>query len=285
MKVLPFKIPKPIGSTLTVQEDKVQVFYNQLHQHNEIQISHIVKGNGKLIVANSVHRYTSGDIFMIGGNVPHLFQSAPETDVSHMITLFVTSKNFGNGFFGISELDEARQFLEHSKGGIRILSHGKSISKIMHKLPLSIKLHTFRLFLKLVQKINRAQKQELTSFVPSKKISNMEGRRLQLVFEHAMNNFDKQISLKQVSRIVHMTEPAFCRFFKHRTNKTFFDFLIELRIAHACQLLLQPEKMGVAEVSEASGFQSISHFNRKFKKTMSLSPSQYVRKMRGISHT
>lgn len=281
MKVLPFIIPKPIGSTLTVQEDKVMAFYTQLHQHAEIQISHIVKGNGKLIVANSVHGYGGGDTFIIGGNVPHVFQSTPETGPSHMITLFVTSENFGRGFFEVPEMDEVRQFLERSGRGMRLLSDRESLQKVMHKLPHSVTLHTFRLFLKLVHIINRAQKQELTAFVPSKKISNTEGRRLQLVFEHAMNHFDQPISLDQISSLVHLTPQAFCRFFKHRTNKTFFEFLLELRLAHACQLLLQPERMGIAEISEASGFPSISHFNRQFKKTMALSPSQYVQKMRG----
>ncbi len=281
MKVLPFKIPKPFESTLVVQEDKVKIFYNQLHQHTEVQISHIVQGQGKLIVANSVNIFETGDIYIIGSNVPHLFQSIPNSKLSHMITLFVTEESFGNDFLEIPELEDVKDFFSTTARGMCVLSKKKSIRKIMLEIPSANKLGVFIRFLKLIQKINGAKVKELTTFVPSKKIiSNNEGRRLQLVFDYAMNHFDKEIKLDHVASLVHMTTPAFCRFFKQSTNKTFFEFLIELRLEHACQLLSGKEKLSIAEISEASGFQSISNFNRKFKKNKMVSPSRYAKRMR-----
>jgi len=281
MKVLPFKIPKPFESTLVVQEDKVKTFYNQLHQHAEVQISCVVQGQGKLIVANSINSFEAGDIYVIGSNTPHLFQSIPNKDVSHMITLFVTGESFGSDFFQVPELEEVKKFFKISEGGLQVLSKKKSIKRIIIELPKTNKLGVFIRFLKLVQKINIASVRELTTYVPSKRIiSNNEGRRLQLVFDYAMNHFDKEIKLDHVADLVHMTTPAFCRFFKQRTNKTFFEFLIELRLEHACQLLSANEKLSIADISEASGFQSISNFNRKFKKNKMVSPSQYSKKMR-----
>lgn len=282
MKVQPFKIPKHIDSTLVVQVDKSQVFYNQLHQHAEIQISYIVNGHGKLIVADSIYSYDSDNIFIIGSNTPHLFQSEGDTTVSHMISLFFTKEGFGPNFFDIPELSEIKKFLQTSTGGFQVLSKKKSIKNIMFKLPETDKLDTFLSFLKLIRKINIADKQTLTRYT-TKKISNAEGRRLQVVFDYVMNHFDADITLNQVSGLVHMTSPAFCRFFKQHTNKTFFEFLIKLRIAHACQLLASPKKISIAEISEASGFSSISHFNRKFKKIKKETPSQYMRKMGAIS--
>ncbi len=283
MKVLPFKIPKPFENTLHVQEDKVKIFYDQLHQHAEIQISYIVQGEGKLIVANSINTFSNGDVFIIGSNIPHLFQSMPNKGMSHMVTLFVNREGFGNDFLEIPELEEVNRFFEISSKGLKLLSKKKSIRKTMRKLPKMDKLNVFLCFLQIIQKIDQSQLKELTSFVPSKRIiSNMEGRRLQIVFDHAMNHFDKEITLDQVAEMVHMTTPAFCRFFKQRTNKTFFEFLIELRLEHACQLLSTNEKLSIAEISEASGFQSISNFNKKFKKVKSVSPSQYAKNTKTV---
>lgn len=281
MKVLPFKIPKPVERTMIVQEDKAKIFYNQLHQHAEVQLSYIVQGHGKLIVANSVHTFKTGDIYVIGSNTPHLFQSIPDVEHSHMITLFVTPNNLGSDFFEIPEMEEVKRFFELAAVGLQVLSKKKSIRKAMVKLPPAKKLDVFVQFLRIIQKINGAEVRELSAFVPSKKIiSNTEGRRLQLVFDYAINRFDKKITLHQVAALVHMTTPAFCRFFKQRTNKTFFEFLIELRLEHACQLLLKEEKLSIAEISEASGFNSISNFNRKFKKIKTVSPSRYVKDLR-----
>ena len=285
MKVLPFKIPKPVERTVIVQEDKAKIFYDQLHQHAEVQLSYIVQGHGKLIVANSVHTFKSGDIYVIGSNTPHLFQSIPNAEHSHMISLFVTPNNLGRDLFKIPEMEEVKRFFELAAVGLQVVSKKKSIRKTLVKLPAAKKkLGVFVQFLRLIQIINRAEVKELSAFVPSKKIiSNPEGRRLQLVFDYAINRFDKTITLDQVADLVHMTTPAFCRFFKQRTNKTFFEFLIELRLEHACQLLLKEEKLSIAEISEASGFNTISNFNRKFKKIKTVSPSRYVKDLRQAS--
>ena len=74
-----------------------------------------------------------------------------------------------------------------------------------------------------------------------------------------------------------MTPNAFCRFFKQRTNKTFFQFLIELRVEHACQLLSSKRELNINLISDLSGFNSISNFNKKFKKIKGVTPTKYQR--------
>tara|TARA_R110002167_G_scaffold109512_8_gene279334 strand:- start:1334 stop:2191 length:858 start_codon:yes stop_codon:yes gene_type:complete len=279
MKVLPFKIPKPIHNNLVVQVNDEKVFYNQLHEHEEIQISLIVQGNGKLIVANSVTSFVAGDIFVINGRTPHFFQSSSDTVNSFMISIFFTKTGFGKGFFDLPELEEINGFFDHIAGGYQILTKRRSIRRIMHNLPRAGALDKMLYFLKLIQKINAADKSKLAGYVSSKKISKTEGLRLQRVFDYTLNNFDKDITLAQIAAKAHMTPHAFCRFFKQRTDKTFFQFLIELRLEHACQMLLDPSKVSIAEIAEKSGFTTISNFNRKFKELKLETPSTYRRRM------
>ncbi|NQY07460.1 MAG: AraC family transcriptional regulator, partial [Flavobacteriaceae bacterium] len=68
MKVLPFKIPKSSDTSLIIQEDKVKAFYDKFHQHEEIQISLIVEGEGQLIVGDSINDYKANDLLVIGSN-------------------------------------------------------------------------------------------------------------------------------------------------------------------------------------------------------------------------
>jgi quercetin dioxygenase-like cupin family protein len=103
MKVRPFKIPKPVHQSLLVQVDRLPAFYDKLHQHEEIQISCILKGTGKLLVADSIHPYSPGDIVVIGKNCPHVFQSNPSTIDSHMVSLFFSKDSFGEHFFDLLE--------------------------------------------------------------------------------------------------------------------------------------------------------------------------------------
>ena len=97
MKVLPFKIPKPEQHVIVFQEDLDVAFYDKLHQHEEIQISLILEGEGTLIVGDTVNYYSKGDVLVIGSNVPHVFKSDTNASPrSHMLTLFLADQNSQN---------------------------------------------------------------------------------------------------------------------------------------------------------------------------------------------
>ena len=277
MKVYPFKIPKQINENLVVEVDQGQAFYNKLHQHEEIQVAYIVKGHGKLIISDSIHPYTDGDIFIIGSNSPHLFKSMGQNEGdSHMISLFFSEHIFKDHLLKISELEDLHQFFNKATSGFKPKTKTKSIKKLMLKLPKSTTLLRYIIFLKLLRRMCNCEMTVLTDFIYPKQMSNTDDRRMQIVFDYIINNFQNDITLEKVSALIHMTPNAFCRFFKQRTNKTFFKYLIELRIEHACQLLKTNKDLSVAQISDLSGFRSISNFNRKFKELKHVSPSYYL---------
>ncbi len=279
MKVHPFKIPKPVHERLVVQVDKAPVFYDKLHQHEEIQISGMMAGEGKLVVADSVHPYAPGDVFVIGKYCPHVFLGIPGFGKSHMISVFFTAHSFGEHFFDIPEMELLAGFFDSAEAGFRVKSNDKREILLLREMAEADKFQRFLLFLRLLEHLSSATPQVLTGFVYPKKISVNEGSRMQTIFDHVMTNFQKEITLKSVADMACMTPSAFCRFFKLRTNKTFFQFLIELRIEHACQLLSARTTLPIAEIAAISGFGSISNFNRKFKKMKGLTPMEYFRKL------
>lgn len=276
MKVYPFKIPKPLHENLVLQIDEGPHFYNELHQHEEIQLSLIVRGQGKLIVADSVHQFEAGDVFVIGRNCPHLFQdNGLEEESCKMISLFFTELTFGESFFNNPELEEIGKFFPYAESGFQLITKKSKVAQIMFKISETDKFNRFLLFLILLKKICQANTKVLTKFVYPKNISFNEGQRMRTIFDYVIHNFQNDISLYSISSIAYLTPNAFCRFFKQRTNKTFFQFLIELRIEHACQLLLNNRDLSILDISEASGFNSISNFNRKFKTLKGTTPTEY----------
>lgn len=277
MKIYPFQIPKPVAGALIVQVDKELEFFNKLHQHEEIQISLLVKGQGKLIIGDSVHAYTAGDLIVIDGKIPHLFQSIRSQEVSHMISLFFTKSTFGSDFFTIPALEQIASFFDKPNTGYKVSSENLDARQIMETLPSTDTFSRFILFLQLLQSISKAPIKMLTTFAHPKALNANEGKRLQEVLDYVMHNFDKDIKLVTVANLAFMTPNAFCRFFKQRTNKTFFQFLIELRIEHACQLLSSSKDASIVAIAEKSGFGSISNFNRKFKRIKKCTPSAYMK--------
>ncbi len=274
MKVLPFKIAKPLNQNLIVQVDESKMFYNQLHQHQELQLSLIVKGQGKLIVGDSVHQFMEGDFFSIGPDCPHLFQSEKIEGQVQMISLFFTRDSFGKDFFDLADIEEIHSFFDIAKPGFQLISEREKVKSILLQLPVQDKLTRFLQLLGLLKMLCKAKRKVLTDFVYPKKIGNREGERMQVIYDFVINNFQHVITLETVSELAFMTPNAFCRFFKTRTNKTFFQFLIELRLEHSCQLL-EDTDLPICEVAEQSGFNSISNYNRKFRALKGVSPTQF----------
>jgi AraC-like DNA-binding protein len=89
----------------------------------------------------------------------------------------------------------------------------------------------------------------------------------------------KYFKLEAVAAFSGMTIPAFCRWFKQAVGLSFVSYLHQVRIEKACHFLIQTD-WRVSEIAFRTGFESLSHFNRTFKKLKMTSPSAY-RKMLG----
>ena len=79
-----------------------------------------------------------------------------------------------------------------------------------------------------------------------------------------MDNYTRDINTDEIAKLVNMNKSSFCRYFKARTHKTCSHFLNEIRIAHACKLLVNTN-MSATQVCYETGYNNISHFNRQFK--------------------
>ena len=276
MKVLPFKIPKPELDGLIFQIDKTDLFYDKLHQHEEIQISFMVEGEGTLIIGDTINSFTKNDIIIIGSHIPHVFKSDTKASkVSHMLTLFFTKSSFGPSFFELEELQELHSFFKRAKHGFKVNSNSKLIKESFLKLENSSKFNRFLILLQILKIASKSQYTSLSSFIYNKKYSTNEGHRMRNVFEFTMNNFETEITLSEIANVANMTKNAFCKYFKKRTNKTYFKFLNELRVENACKLLLANEDFSITQIAEVSGFNNISNFNRQFKVIKKISPSVF----------
>ncbi len=280
MKVFPFKIPKPENSTLLYQEDVEEVFYDQLHQHDEIQVSYLKKGRGTLLVSDSLIRYSEGDIFLIGSNLPHAFKSDKNThENSEMLSLFFTKNTFGSDFFSKNKFSELDALFLKIKQGIVVENKKEEINQQFNRLKNASKLERFIALLEILKTIASAKTRTLSNIVNQKVFSDNDGKRLRTVFDYTIKNASEKISLEDVACEANMTKNAFCKYFKKRTKKTYVEFLTEIRIENACKLLQQNTDLSIPQVAYSCGFHNISNFNRKFKKIKKTTPLHYRKRI------
>jgi len=279
MKVLPFKIPKPENVTLYIQEYKGESFYEKLHQHKEIQISVVLEGEGTYIIGDCVGDFKKHDIFVLGENLPHVFKRDVSFEAeTKMATLFFKKNSFGEVFFELPEFDHFKNFFNNAILGYKVLSNKKQITLLLSKIYQLSKYEQFISFLEILNLVSGADKRKLSSLINLKKYAGNEGKRMSDIFQYSMDNFHREVSLHDVADIANMTPNAFCRYFKQRTNKTFVNFLIDIRIGNACKLLAKKNDFSITEISYKSGFNNLANFNRKFKALKGITPSEYRKK-------
>lgn len=279
MKVVPFQIPKNTKEAFRVQVDHLPHLYNHLHQHPEIQLTLIKESHGTLIAGDYVGPFHAGDVFVIGGNQPHVFRNDEKffkkRSKAVAITIFFDETTFGEHFWMLEEMNPLQLFLKNSSGGFRITGRKK---KLLAEKLLSIanakgidRLIIFLEILKIVG--SRKEMQPLATPLLQRNIKSYDGNRLNKVIEFTFQEFQRPITLKEVAGLANLTPEAFCKYFKTRTRKTYINFLNEIRVNHACRLLT--EDKSIATICYDCGFMNLSNFNRIFKKIKQMSPGEW----------
>ena len=251
------------------------------HYHPQFELLYISKSNGIRFVGDSVAHFDAGDLVLVGSNLPHLWRNDPsyykEKSTRNVKTVVIKFlKDFiGEGTFGLSEFSTINQMLEEAKFG---LYFKKSISKKFHKeimeiVELSPTEQSIKL-LGLLHKLSLVKNREVLSSTDMRQYASEPSKRLDAVLKFISDNYASNIYLQDVADIACMTTNSFCRFFKKMTNKSFTQFLNEVRIRNASRLLLNDEN-SVSQVCYMVGYNSITNFYRQFKNIMGCTPNLY----------
>jgi len=101
--------------------------------------------------------------------------------------------------------------------------------------------------------------------------------RINKICNYTLTHFKNDITLQEVASLSNLSVTSFCRYFKLVTKKTYYDFLIEIRVSHACRFLIE-NKLPTEVICFECGFNNVSNFYRHFKNVTGLTPLDYKRK-------
>jgi len=282
------KIDANINHSFYVERMNFRYFPNPLQFHPDIELLLVIKGTGTRFVGDSIERFGPGDVIMIGENVPHVWYSDEKyingSSDLHSEVIFVLFKRevFGDHFWNLPESKAISKLLQLSNRGIRLTGNSrKEVSSMLMSICEAKGFKRITLLLSILETI--AENKEymlLTNSVIRNSINQSDSERLNRVYEYVIINHQQNISLKQAASIANLSVPAFCRYFKKRTNKTFIQFLNEIRISFACRLLME-EDHSVSKTGYICGYTNVSFFIKQFKKVTGFTPLSYKKKYSG----
>lgn len=279
----PFLIDKKslIKNSIAVNELKGLCFETPFHFHNVFEIVLVLKGEGCRIVGDKIENFVADDLVLLGPGLPHVWYNdknyLAEGKGVNATVLHFNPDWLSENILKAEEFNVLTSLFQKIDRGIKLKGKLRNeVARLIGELKEAHGLKRVILLLTIFEAIGKNDNSY--ECLASEGYINMFNRndisRIHKVYEFVMSNYDKNISLQQIATIANMTPTAFCKYFKSKTKKTFSDFVNEVRIGKACELLLD-DQLSISEVCYESGFTTVNNFNKKFKEVIKLNPTQY----------
>lgn len=244
------------------------------HYHPEYELTQIISGSGTRMVGDSFESFRSGDLVLLGPNLPHTWVSqkaAGKKKSSAVVVQFSESM-----FLGISNLEafeKIKLLLKRSRTGLSF-RRSQLLDVLIQNLAKAKGVRRISSLLAVLDELSQCKAKRLASAQFELSIRKENEKRINKVCAFVQNHFSRQVSVKEMAALIHLSPSAFCKFFKKVTGKTFSDYLNEIRIGNACILLIESDKP-VSAIAIECGFENLSYFNRVFLKKKKLQPKHF----------
>lgn len=277
------KVNPNFGSSILVRRHSEQRVIHQAfwHFHPEIELVYIYKGQGKRHIGNHLSYFNSSQLLLIGANLPHHgFSDRLTAKGSETIVQFKPDF-LGDSFLNLPEMKNIFSLLERAKKGVMFNAETKkSVGSKLEKL---INLQGFERVILLLEILNELALSNQYTLLNADgfayETTPQDSTKIDIIYKHINNNFERHIALAEIADKASMTVPAFCRYFKKATGKTFTKLVNEYRVVHATKLLSESSS-SITDICFECGFNNFSHFNKLFKEITGKSASKYRNEMK-----
>ncbi|MBU2938144.1 AraC family transcriptional regulator [Lacinutrix sp. C3R15] len=279
------KITPDFGSSITaIQKTKKrkrsEAFW---HFHPELELVYVNKGKGRRHIGNHLSYFNNSQLILIGSNLPHNGFTDRLTSKGKETMVQFHPEFLGDLFNKLPEMKNIVQLIERAKKGILFKREIKDVvGPKIEKLP---KYEGIKRVTKLLEIL------ELLALSTDYVLLNENGymfetqpqdsSKIDKIFKYVNKNYQEHITLDEIAAHVNLTVPAFCRYFKKVTGKTFTQFVNECRVFYATKLLTESQS-SITDICFECGFNNFSHFNKVFNEVIGKSASKYRNEMRLI---
>ena len=245
------------------------------HYHPEFELVYVEADAGIRHVGSHISGYTQSDLVFIGSSIPHLNFDYRLRSEYHQVVVQLREDFLGSAI-GISpEFSVIHQLFKRAGSGVAFYGETKAI--VSERLKQLQNLSSFKQLMELMEIFHLLANSNEYDLLNDDGISMQfflkDKIRMGAVYEYIDANYNRKPDVNIVAEKVHLTTPAFCRYFKRQTNMTFTDFVNQYRIDMAKNLLMQDKN--ITETCYAVGFESLSYFNKLFNKITGKNPSDF----------
>jgi AraC-like DNA-binding protein len=287
MRVRHVKVAEQSERSFQLTGEVVPHFYNPLHFHTEIELTYIIQSYGTAFIGDYIGNFKPGDVFLIGEKLPHNFKNAAEffakdSELKAEALVIHFDYNFlGAGLWSRPEMKDISNLLLEARKGILITGEtNNAVQRMMKGIKDLSQVNRLLAIIQILDIISGSNENKiLSNSLPSSNFSFADAEKLNKINSYTMMHYRTKIPLKTIASVANMNASAFCRYFKSRTKRSFSQFVVELRLQQATNMLLN-STLTIDQISFECGFESPSYFYRTFKKYKGITPAGYQKSLR-----
>jgi AraC-like DNA-binding protein len=257
---------------------------NWLNWHEHLEMILPITGSGRFRLGEQVMDFSPGDLLLVDNQKMHGMQDL-SGDHKSLVIFFMPELIYRMGSF---QCDAAflSPFFERSESALPILRANDPGAAVIHQSigelvktyhgiaaaqdkQVACKLHLLHILHGL-----RKHFQLQGTVSPTYAQQRQRVDRLKRLFDFLNQHYAQKLRVAEAASMVGMSETRFKDFFKRTTGSTFAQYVIQLRLSRATQLLRDTD-LSVAEIALQTGFCDQSHFDNRFKDSFEVSPKEY----------
>ena len=278
MKPIYEKITPNPGTSFYIESFKGGAICNGpfWHVHPEYELVYIHSGKGKRHIGSHISFYESGDLVMLGPNLPHSAFSNTDHPDNYEVVVQIHPELLKQGLFELQEFEQIKALFHRSAQGIQFYGSIKvEVGDMLNDLCERSAAERMLGLLHVLLKLSTSREYHLLNVKEMiMEIHSNDYERINCIYDHISQHYHQQIFLEEAASLSGLTRNAFCRFFKKVTGKTFIQFLNEYRITNARELMYS-RRISISEVMVRCGFNELSYFSRQFKRITGYTPTRY----------
>ena len=243
-----------------------------IHSQNGWEISCVITGEGTRLLSDVSEEFASGDTVLIPpGMIHHWYFRNEGNDIENVTILFDNEflKNIKSCFPELSDMMEHLMSFEKA-----VIFTGETRRKIYFIMLRMRTESTERRIFSLAEILMLIAEDKTGRMIAnSKRLSKTEIRYSQIK-SYVSCNYYREITLDEISRFAGMNKTAFCAYFKSQTGRTFVEYLNQIRLQTAAELLRSTD-LTVSNIASQVGISDTPYFCRLFKINFGFTPSEF----------
>lgn len=280
MQAQPEKVSLRPGESFACRAFSTPRFNSPFHFHPECELTLIEASHGLRFVGDSIERFSSGDLVLLGPGLPHYWSnSLGWRGQARSIVVQFLPEVPGSA----PELVGVRRLLQRATRGVHFSGRAAAdVTAAMRLMPGLSPLPRLLLLIETLGRLAGARGTRLLASAGYAPVLNIEDQdRLTRVLEYINAALAEGVEQREAARRAHMTPAGFSRYFRRKLGHTFEAFVNEVRVGRICRTLVDEPERPVAEIAFATGYNSLANFNRQFLRRTGLSPMAYRRQHGG----